>query len=214
MNLGKENFIQNLIIYNFITCIFLFPIGIGFSVVYVFLSSIGMMIFGKTMDISSIIIPICMIILFIAINIFLYSKNLRKKRGVRVVLLIYFIADSCLSTIIFLKLSYTNLFNNSFSLEHGGTRIIGKIIFVILILTLIIYMLIVIKFLRTAQCEQKKRIIRKLYKTYFLLISLFAISFFVTSNFYFYAVHSILENIILCFALSLEKDQLEETAIL
>lgn len=203
MNKIKNDFIKNFVIWNYITGIFLFPVGIGFSVAFIILFFTGNMTFGEALNF--IFIPICMIILFIVIRIFLYSDKLRKKRYVNIVLTVYLIFDFLFSLIIFFILSYKDFFENFNGSEYDGSKTFKQVLYVLLTVMLILLSLVVVRFYRSTKDEQKYRIIKKLYNTYFFLIPLFVIAFFSTMNFHFYAVNGILENILLGFALYLDR---------
>lgn len=202
-----RDFIHNFVIWNFITCFLLFPVGIGFSVAYILFYSVGNLLFGEAIRIGFVIISIFMLIFFIAIRILLYSDRLYKKKFTQYFIKSYLIIDVLFSLIVFLVYSCRDIFEIFSSSSIDTAKCIKLLLYVFSVIMLSLLSVCLFKFYRVYKEDQRNSLIKKLYKVYFFLIPLFVVAVFTsTMNFSFYAIHGILENIILGFAVFMCKN--------
>lgn len=202
-----RDFIHNFVIWNFITCFLLFPVGIGFSVAYILFYSVGNLLFGEAIRIGFVIISIFMLIFFIAIRILLYSDRLYKKKFTQYFIKSYLVIDVLFSLIVFLVYSCREIFEIFSSSSIDTAKCIKLLLYVFSVIMLSLLSVCLFKFYRVYKEDQRNSLIKKLYKVYFFLIPLFVVAVFTsTMNFSFYAIHGILENIILGFAVFMCKN--------
>lgn len=202
-----RDFIHNFVIWNFITCFLLFPVGIGFSVAYILFYSVGNLLFGEAIRIGFVIISIFMLIFFIAIRILLYSDRLYKKKFTQYFIKSYLVIDVLFSLIVFLVYSCRDIFEIFSSSSIDTAKCIKLLLYVFSVIMLSLLSVCLFKFYRVYKEDQRNSLIKKLYKVYFFLIPLFVVAVFTsTMNFSFYAIHGILENIILGFAVFMCKN--------
>lgn len=202
-----RDFIHNFVIWNFITCFLLFPVGIGFSVAYILFYSVGNLLFGEAIRIGFVIISIFMLIFFIAIRILLYSDSLYKKKFTQYFIKSYLVIDVLFSLIVFLVYSCRDIFEIFSSSSIDTAKCIKLLLYVFSVIMLSLLSVCLFKFYRVYKEDQRNSLIKKLYKVYFFLIPLFVVAVFTsTMNFSFYAIHGILENIILGFAVFMCKN--------
>lgn len=202
----QRKLMKNFVLWNVITGLFLFPIGIGFSVSFVVIFTVGSFIFEGS--INSVFIPICMCVVFIALRILLYSNKLYEKKIVRVFIKVYLIIDYLFCHIAFIGYcinDYFEIFRNS-SFDRS-TKIILLICYVFSSLMLIVFAILVYLFYRKTSDEQKCVIIKKIYKTYFFLIPIFVLIFILTSHLSFYSVLGALESMIWGFTVYMTEIQ-------
>lgn len=202
MNNKHRAFMQNFVIWNFITSFFLFPIGMGFSVAYIIIFSAFNLIFGETISVGFVLIPISMLVFFVVFRIFLYSNKLYKKKFTKYLIKLYLVTDVLFSLIVFFVHSYRDYSENFSNSRLDTVNYIKLILYVFSVIMLSVLSVLVFKFYRIYQDDKRSSLIKKLYITYFLLIPLFVVTVFTsTMNFSFYAIHGILENIIWGFAM-------------
>ncbi len=197
---------QNFVIWNCITGLFLFPIGIGFSVSFVTIFSIGSFVLGGC--VNSGLIPICMCVIFIVLRILLYSNKFYKKKIVRIFIKIYLIIDFLFCHIAFVGYCFNDYFEVfSSSSFDTTTKSILLAWYVLSTLILVVFAVLVFCFYKKFSVEQKSIFIKKIYKTYFFLIPVFIFAFISTAHLSFYAVLGILENIIWGFSVYMTENQ-------
>ena len=148
-----------------------------------------------------------MLIFFIAIRILLYSDSLYKKKFTQYFIKSYLVIDVLFSLIVFLVYSCRDIFEIFSSSSIDTAKCIKLLLYVFSVIMLSLLSVCLFKFYRVYKEDQRNSLIKKLYKVYFFLIPLFVVAVFTsTMNFSFYAIHGILENIILGFAVFMCKN--------
>ena len=184
MNNKYRDFMKNFVIWNFITCFLLFPIGMGFSVSYTIVFCVGNLIFGETLNGDLIYILICMLVLFVILRILLYANKLYNKKFTRYFVKICLVIDALFCVIVFFVHSYLDCSENFSNSSLDTVKWIKLILYVFSVIMLSALSVFVYKFYRIYQDEKRSRLIKKLYIAYFLLIPVFVVAVFTsTMNF-------------------------------